>query len=1425
MDAPERQGASLEPSHPGSIHEASPEGAATYLDPRQAEGTQGGDEVDVRKVSKELRTPSRSRVEPPHATAEAEAEPPVQGIAEGEAEETWQGHVLVKTQEQPQEEPASAEVEQDTNPEREKRKRSLAGKAKSSAGMAKRYAGPYAARLRSFGKELEWKKLPGHAADGVRFTGRWLQVNAKQLREGGLPQLSTWENLVALPWLYCEKMGRVPYVFVMVYFVLLSIIIGMPWRTAHVNTNLDLYRSVDAPAARAHHTYLDVLDHQFGNYNSSSLEGRPAYQVNLFYEAKIDHVFSEASLLYIRSLEQELRNLPGWQRLCNESGQEASFRCEPGESLINFAWPMRTDLEERNYDYFHLSFDGRSDERLPVTATLAYLQETDAQSLSLYLPEQLSDSEKQTSTWLRSVASFTAPVGDDGSYKERFDEFLATELFPKLRDMVDKTAEEQADLSLYENPIPIRLYFRGKELSDYEMKWTLAEDCKLAIGVLILVWLLMAFLARSAFLGLAMFFTLLLAVAVAYAAVVVDEVSMVSFLGIFLVMVLGTDSLLLAVKMWHRAGEYFRGDGRIAERIAVLIVSMAINIAPELLTACAFAVLLASSFLPFREFGFHMVAGIATCSLLAVTFFVPVIVANETIVTPFLQQRAPKVTKWLLEPDWCQWPTKTISKLVLGIIQRGRRPGCVVVSATAFITVIFLVSTVLVTTISTDVRRLPEILDASHQREVGRVAVEAFPSAQPSVVPAPSETVVCGLDQAATGEVSNCGLHWCEAPLATEFEVSNDCTCFTKFATTSAELSRSRSCQRVNTTLLLSGVLREDFTEAEWRTMHADYISRAYSRGVAEWYGSARQVSPLVLEHWESGRTDLDRLVVTAQGLIEHDAELDLFVDDDCHHQGICHCGHRSCGTHPGFVGSDEDWLLPRRLGSPETKIPGDGLWRRLTNDSADIVEDEETANSADEVGWDAEIAVVIGVTQAPRPSEYFAWTNYLSRTLKRDYEWNFDEYFDAALPAAQRDLLRLCTDFPAWLQVHSARCWIVAFKAWLDSRGEVFPLERFADFSDAMQDFLLEFPDWNDDLWIGEDGAVQATRFYIRVTRARGASTKDILAERDAWTGYVFDKNLEATTLANKAWPTAKDWVIAEAEDAALTSAWVVASLALLATFLSGVLLLRDISFTLTVIVVNLVGVCGLAFCFFCIFAWRVGPWEVLLLTLLFCSTCRPAFRMGREYFAARREARVGEEAQPLAALYDSEDAPEEPSSDAGMLQVPKISSVVAHTGSAPPVAARFPSPVAALPRDIALRLDLEKGADGCESSFLYLSEEELLEVAKALDVQDFSDESLDPYSPEARILRALGVGVDAVLTLAVKLLICGIMLLPCRLALFSRLGCVAVILPFFLVPCNLIVLPAALLFIGPRHWRPDVDNLVLYTKDAYERWFLDPA
>jgi len=1196
----------------------------------------------------------------------------------------------------------------------------------------------------------------------------------------------------------------------------------MPWRTAHVNTDLDLYRSVDAPAARAYHTYLDALEHRFSAYNSSTLEGRPAYQVNLFYEAKIDHVFSEASLLYIRSLEQELRNLPGWQRLCNESGAEASFRCEPGESLINFAWPVRTDLEERNYDYFHLSFDGRSDERLPVTATLAYLQETDAQSLSIYLPEQLSDSQKQTSTWLRSVASFTAPAGDDGSYKERFDDFVAKELFPKLRDMVDITADEQDDLSLYENPIPVRLYFRGKELSDYEMKWTLAEDCKLAIGVLILVWLLMSFLARSALLGLAMFGTLLLAVAVAYAIVVIDEVSIVSFLGIFLVMVLGTDSLLLAVKMWHRAGEYFRGAGRITERIAVLIVSMSINIVPELLTACAFAVLLASSFLPFRVFGFHMVAGIATCSLLAATFFVPVIVANETIVTPFLQQRAPKVTKLLLEPDWCQWPTKTICKAVLGLVQRGRRPGCVVVSATAVFTVICLVTTVLVTTIGSDIRNLPEILDASHQREVGRVAVAAFPEAQPSVVPAPSETVVCGLDQSASGEVSNCGLHWCEAPLATQqqlLDASNECTCYSKFAANAAERRRSRACQFVNTTILLSGVLREDFTEAEWRAMQADYIARMYSRGIQAWYGSAEEVSPLVLEHWESGQTDLDRLVVTARGLIEHDSELDLYVDDNCHHQEICHCGLRACSEHAGFTLARRDWVLLNERRQQEVKQPaGDPMWRRLTNES----DDEVTTEAA--VGWDAEIAIVIGVNQAPRPSEYFDWTNYLSRTLERDSEWNFDEYFDASAPDAQRDLLRLCTEFPVWLQVQSARCWIVAFKAWLEAQDKLFPLERFADFSEAMQNFLSEYPDWNDDLWLSEDGGVRATRFYIRVTRAGGADTNDIRAERDAWNGYVYDMNLEASTLADNAWPTSRDWVIAEAEDAALRSAWIVASLALLATFLSGVILLRDVSYTLLVVVVNLVGVCGMAFCFFCILVWRLGPWEVLLLTLLFCSTCRPAFRMGREYFAPRREAPAGEEAQPLAASYDSEEAPDHSADGA---HVPKISSIVAHAGESPPVAARLASPVAALPRDIALRLDLERGVDGCDSSFLYLSEDELLEIAKALDVQDFSEDcpDLDPDSQEVRLLRALGVGVDAVLTLAVKLLICGIMLLPCRIALFSRLGCVALILPFFLVPCNLLVLPAALLFIGPQHWRPDLEFLFHRTKEAHDRWFLDPA
>jgi len=1394
---------------------------------------QEASEVEVRKLSKELRTPSRNR---PEAAVHHSVEDAVAN-EEGERIDSP--------------EPAPLEA----LPDAESSTGRAQTRAKRAATWAKRSAVSTVSRLHQSGRQIEWRKVPGQAVDGMLATGRWMQVTAKLIRDGGgpgMPQMSVRENLLSLPWMYCEKMGRVPYVFVIVYIVLFIILIGVPWRRVVISTNLDDFRSIDAPASRAHFTYLDAVENKYASANSSTLEGRAAYQVNLFYEAKFDHVFSEASLTYIRSMEQQLRNLPGWQRLCNASGEEARFRCEPGESLINFAWPVRTDLEERNYDYFHLSFDGRSDESLPVTATLAFLEEAVGErSMSVYLPEQLSEAEKYSSRWLRSVASFTAPPGDEGAYKDLFDTFIAEELFPKLRDMVDRTAEEQEDLSPYENPIPIRVFFRGTELSDYEVRWTLGQDCKLAIGILVLIWLVMSLLSHSALIGLAMMINLLFAVAVSYVVVIMEEVGIASFLGIFLVLVLGTDPLLNAVHLWRRAGQYYPGPFRLTDRIAVLITSLVINIAPELLTACAFAVLLASSFVQFRAFGLHMVVGIAANSILAVFFLVPAIVANEVKVTPFLQRRAPKVVRVILEPEWCQWPTKLISRAMVGLASRGRRPGHIVIVVAVVSTMIFFISAVCTTVLGgVDARTLPQIFHHSHQREVGREAVEAFPQTLPSVVAAPNETIVCGLDQVATAEMSDCGLHWCEAPLPSvstttssdaDEEAPQECSCFTRFAADAAETQASSACPLVNITLLMSGLSLSAFPESELRTMVRDYVIANFERGVINWYGQAREVSPLVLEHWESGRTDLDRLVESAPGLVSQPSslasfDLNLYVDEHCNHQEICHCGLRSCQEHPGFVPSVSPLKYSRRL----QRVDFGRHWRRLQ-------EDPDTA------GWTSEVVVVFGINKDPRPSEYFDWTNYLSRSLQRDPRWHFDGYFDVAVPAAQRDMLTMCTDFPLELQVHSARCWIAPFKDWLQEQGERFPLDRFEDFQAKLSEFLAEYPEWAADMWVDEDGRVQATRFFARFSRTTGSNPEDILQEKEAWNSYVYDKNFFASTLTNNAWATSIEWVVAEAQDAALLNAWLVAALAVLATFLAGLVAVRDVRFIGTVILVNLAAVCGLAFCVFCVFLWRIGPWEVMLLTLLFCYSCRPAFRMGREYFAPRREAMQGEEAEPLAGAEDpsgktdypgpAEDlSPERRRQHDGEA---RFSSMQAEAGEeAQPVLAATGASVssalgikgATLPRrglpqktlmSGLTAADVEEGGQASGSTLLYLREEEVLEIGRALDVVDFGpdegapEKEADPNAPKARVQRALGVGVDAVLTMGTKMMICGVLMLPCRLSLFSRLGAVTAILPLFIIPCNLLVLPASLLLFGPHRCNPDLEDFSSWSQEAVHKWF----
>jgi len=78
---------------------------------------------------------------------------------------------------------------------------------------------------------------------------------------------------------------------------------------------------------------------------------------------------------------------------------------------------------------------------------------------------------------------------------------------------------------------------------------------------------------------------------------------------------------------------------------------------------------------------------------------------------------------------------------------------------------------------------------------------------------------------------------------------------------------------------------------------------------------------------------------------------------------------------------------------------------------------------------------------------------------------------------------------------------------------------------------------------------------------------------------------------------------------------------------------------------------------------------------------------------------------------------------------------------------------------------------------------------------------------------LPVLSVSED-VLNSALKLFVCSVFLLPCEFRLFSRLGAVAMVVPFFMVPCTLLLLPSLIVVLGPD--RREADLAILYARFA---------
>jgi hypothetical protein len=1173
-----------------------------------------------------------------------------------------------------------------------------------------------------------------------------------------------------MPSLYCESVAKFPWAFLLLYAIIVIVAIAAGWRKIEVNTDVKAFREIIGNASLAERSYREALKHQQAVKDSNILAHRTTFEVQLFYEAKSGSVFSEAALRDIRALETLLRNLDGWKRMCSMSDASASFRCEPGESLGNYAWPDREVAYNSvgKHTPFTLTFNGDNRERLPVHAFLTYLSRP-PHDLRKFLPLQFGG-PKEDAAVLRTLFSFTAPSLDDTAFRKAYEEFVSEELHPALLNATE--AAEQIPDDPWIDPWSVRLYFRGSEIEAHEVRYYLAGDLEWAIGALFVTLIVTWFQLRSFFLAFVGMIQVCAVPLLAYVTVPIDELSLAGFMCIFIVVGLSSNDLLSIKEYWVRVGrecakDYpkssdglgYRDDLNRYYSIRITRTFQAIffRFLPQICAMCSWLVLLLSLIRPIREFGMFMFVGTAYACILCVAVFPPLLLIHEVYIQPFVHTRMHRLVANTLEPSSLRFPWRPAVRKCLLLATRPKAKR--VWAITGAITMILFIITIVVA-VTKGEAGLPEVFSPSHHSTAGRAFVDSFAPTSPALTTVAQETLVCELSQRDYSntliDYTNCGLHWCEAPLAAEDAAANttQCTCHTDYMFLNA-IATAHSY--VNQTITLSGDAFSLLNDTSRMISIENYVEAQFPSAASKAFQgvSGRSLSSRVLEHWESGLTNVEPVVEMPSVMIKLDSNASAASSSNTHQMNTqCYCGPRICSQPTGLSIMSAKVQLPIPVVQP--------AGGRLLSEVA------ATAS----VSGGTEVAIVFGI-------EYKDKKGFLEQA---DNSWGFDTNFDATSPWAQRAMLKMCNNVPASFNVIGTECWIQDFKTWVVSLGppNKFPTQRFGDFQALLKRFLQEQSHVPvSAMWMDTNGDMRATAFTFKVASKTKAS--DTLKDRQDWLQYVNAENEGSATSASSAWATSAAWAEAEAMEEAVSNAWAVAGLAIGITTLACIFYTWDGAFVCIVLSIAFIATNFLAFMMFCIFQWAVGPWEVILLITYIMYAIEPALRIGRATIWGgwmQKEMRLaGNAVTPLPT---------------GLPALPPPGS----------------TPFALSEGQLALgNFDTAGTADAADPD---TRDEELINA----DAPARDNSSTNSPADQQELLQTAFEGRLHTFTLnvsnatfgsALKLVLCGIMALPCEFRLFVRLGAVTILIPLIVLPCIFILLPSAMVLLPIRE-KPDL-------------------
>jgi len=1187
------------------------------------------------------------------------------------------------------------------------------------------------------------------------------------------PKKQLLEFCFRLPSLYCESLARRHWAFLLFYCLIITIVVSAGWRRVEVNTDIEAFGRVEGLAASRHIVYREALKHQNAIKDADSLADRKTFQLEIYYEAKSGSVFAEAPLRDIKAFENNLRGLGGWAKMCAMSDPAARFRCQPGESMANYAWPQRAEIVQSTPTPFNLDFNGESLERLPVDAFLTYLHEGRAgpHDLKKFLPHA-SAGPQSDSTLLRSIFSFTAASQDSSAFEEAFDVFVSEELFYFLQEQVEKAEETPSDPWI--DPSSVRLFYRSAEIETHEVRYFLAKDLKLTIGCLVFIFIFLVFQLRSLLLAFAGLTQVCLVPLIAYALVPIEELSIIGFACIFLLVGLSSNDLPALKDHWRRLGK--ESDHKLpvsnpgsaayndemtmyfAHRASLLFPALFLRLLPQFVVSVSFLVFLSSSIRPIREFGLFMCVGISVSCVVTLTALPALILIHEAWICPFLHRRLPFWLAMALEPKNLPFPWRPLTRLLLKISQpwigRWIWLGTGVVSLIIFIIAVAVAA-------GSDNPGVPEVYAPDHHYIASQLLVDAFLPTAPALEPAPSGTRVCEMEY---GNSAECGLHWCEAPQAPQAsDTASDTTSTTTvvIANTNQECvcqssgaPASAACRYVNVSGKLAGQSFEGVADDDRSTVWRNHILSSIPNVNSSFtVTSSRRTSSLVLEHWESGVTNVEPVVEMPWTVVQIGSpSVEPNSYNTCDYTTSCYCGLRVC-TLPTA------WSAAGTLTFPITT-------NRLLSASGGPTPSL------------SEVNVAFGITVSEETGHFSG----------KPIDYTIGD-FDPSDPWAQRRMLSVCTDLPANLNVVEKKCWIESFREWLLAGGEKFPTQRFGDFQADLKRFKEERSDVVMTAeWTDVNGNMIATAFDFLVTPIPRSEVSLILDEMNAWEMYV---------ITSGGWATSNSWYEAQAEHEAMSNSWMLMLTAYLLVVLAGLLYTWDLAFTCITVGIATLALIFLSFMMFCLFGWAIGPWEVILLVVFLFYIVEPAFRVGRGAVWAGvlvTEMRIAGNVLPPRVAPPPQQLQLPPPEVQQVVDVETPGQIADVENPSP----ETPSPIMDLPHVAAAQSPAMLNPDPYVRHATTLGSDNISEDSGHI-------EAMARSAFEARLTRFTLNIANAVWPSALKLIFCAFFLLFCKFRLFSRLGVVTFVVQIILLPCTFILLPSAIL-LCPTREEPDI-------------------